>query len=38
VELTDELVELIVAQTSYQANSKVLSTESTLMQTLIQSI
>jgi flagellar hook protein FlgE len=38
VELTDELVELIVAQTSYQANSKVLSTESTLMQTLIQAI
>lgn len=38
VELTDELVELIVAQTSYQANSKVLSTEATLMQTLIQSI
>jgi flagellar hook protein FlgE len=38
VELTDELVELIVAQTSYQANSKVLSTEATLMQTLIQAI
>ncbi|MDB5979395.1 MAG: flagellar hook protein FlgE [Pseudomonas sp.] len=38
VELTDELVDLIVAQTSYQANSKVLSTEATLMQTLIQAI
>ncbi|MDB6145341.1 MAG: flagellar hook protein FlgE [Pseudomonas sp.] len=38
VQLTDELVELIVAQTSYQANSKVLSTEATLMQTLIQAI
>jgi flagellar hook protein FlgE len=38
VTLTDELVDLIVAQTSYQANSKVLSTEATLMQTLIQSI
>jgi flagellar hook protein FlgE len=38
VKLTDELVELIVAQTAYQANSKVLSTESTLLQTLIQSI
>lgn len=38
VDLTAELVDLIVAQTAYQANSKVLSTEATLMQTLIQSI
>ncbi|MEB0041395.1 MULTISPECIES: flagellar hook-basal body complex protein [unclassified Pseudomonas] len=38
VKLTDELVELIQAQTAYQANSKALSTEATLMQTLIQAI
>ncbi|MEE3505293.1 MULTISPECIES: flagellar hook-basal body complex protein [unclassified Pseudomonas] len=36
VELTNELVELIQAQVAYQANSKALSTEATLMQTLIQ--
>ena len=36
VQLTDELVELIQAQTSYQANSKTLSTEAELMQTLIR--
>jgi flagellar hook protein FlgE len=37
VELTHELIELIQAQTAYQANSKAISTEVTLMQTLIQS-
>ena len=36
VKLTEELIELIQAQTAYQANSKVISTEATLMQTLIQ--
>ncbi|WP_268800269.1 flagellar hook protein FlgE [Pseudomonas huanghezhanensis] len=36
VQLTDELVELIQAQTSYQANSKTLSTEAELLQTLIR--
>lgn len=34
--LTTELVELIQAQTAYQANSKTLSTEAELMQTLIR--
>ncbi|MGV8918316.1 MAG: flagellar hook-basal body complex protein [Pseudomonas sp.] len=38
VDLTAELVDLIVAQTAYQANSKALSTEATLMQTLIQAL
>lgn len=37
VTLADELIELIQAQTAYQANSKAISTEVTLMQTLIQS-
>ncbi len=36
VKLTEELVELIQAQTAYQANSKTLSTEAELMQTLIR--
>jgi flagellar hook protein FlgE len=36
VKLTDQLVALIQAQTAYQASSKALSTEATLMQTLIQ--
>lgn len=36
VTLTNELVELIQAQTAYQANSKTLSTEAELMQTLIR--
>lgn len=36
VNLTDQLVELIQAQTAYQANSKTLSTEAELMQTLIR--
>ena len=36
VQLTEELIELIQAQTAYQANSKVISTEGTLMQTIIQ--
>lgn len=35
--LADELIALIQAQTAYQANSKAISTEVTLMQTLIQS-
>lgn len=37
VKLADELIELIQAQTAYQANSKAISTEVTVMQTLIQS-
>ncbi|MBV4508111.1 flagellar hook protein FlgE [Pseudomonas sp. BW13M1] len=36
VNLTKELVELIKAQSFYQANAKTISTESTLMQTTIQ--
>lgn len=36
VDLQAELVELIQAQTAYQANSKTLSTEAELMQTLIR--
>ena len=36
VKLTEQLVELIQAQTAYQANSKTLSTEAELMQTLIR--
>ncbi|MFK3970466.1 flagellar hook protein FlgE [Pseudomonas sp. NPDC087358] len=36
VKLTEELVELIQAQTAYQANSKTLSTEAELLQTLIR--
>ncbi|WP_297834681.1 flagellar hook protein FlgE [Pseudomonas sp.] len=38
VKLTEELVALIQAQTAYQASSKALSTEATLMQTLIQAL
>lgn len=37
VVLADELIALIQAQTAYQANSKAISTEVTLLQTLIQS-
>ncbi|KPX01166.1 flagellar hook protein FlgE [Pseudomonas savastanoi] len=37
VVLADELIALIQAQTAYQANSKSISTEATVMQTLIQS-
>lgn len=37
VTLADELIALIQAQTAYQANSKAISTEVTVMQTLIQS-
>ncbi|WP_122239656.1 flagellar hook-basal body complex protein, partial [Pseudomonas syringae] len=37
VVLADELIALIQAQTAYQANSKAISTEATVMQTLIQS-
>lgn len=36
VEMGDELVELVRAQSFYQANAKTISTESTVMQTLIQ--
>lgn len=36
VDLTGELVELIKAQSNYQANAKTISTESTIMQTTIQ--
>ena len=36
VDMSRELVELIQAQTAYQANSKSLSTEAELMQTLIR--
>ena len=38
VDLTEQLIELIQAQTAYQANSKAISTEVTVMQTLIQSV
>jgi flagellar hook protein FlgE len=38
VELSEELVELIQAQTAYQANSKAISTEVTVLQALMQSI
>jgi len=36
VNLTQELVELIKARSNYQANAKTISTESTIMQTIIQ--
>ena len=36
VDLTEELVNLIKAQSNYQANAKTISTESTIMQTTIQ--
>lgn len=36
VNLTNELVELIKAQSNYQANAKTISTQSTIMQTIIQ--
>ncbi len=36
VNLTQELVELVKAQSNYQANAKTISTESTIMQTIIQ--
>ncbi|MDZ5601550.1 flagellar hook protein FlgE [Pseudomonas sp. RP23018S] len=36
VDLTGELVNLIKAQSNYQANAKTVSTESTILQTLIQ--
>jgi flagellar hook protein FlgE len=36
VDLTTELVQLIKAQSNYQANAKTISTESTIMQTTIQ--
>lgn len=37
-DMTKELLELIQAQTAYQANSKAVSTEATVMQTLLQAI
>lgn len=37
VDLTSELVELVQAQSAFQGNSKVIATEATLLQTLIQS-
>ncbi len=36
VNLTNELVDLIKAQSNYQANAKTISTESTILKTLIQ--
>ena len=36
VNLTSELVDLIKAQSNYQANAKTISTQSTIMQTIIQ--
>ncbi|WP_312936028.1 flagellar hook protein FlgE [Pseudomonas sp.] len=36
VDLTGELVNLIKAQSNYQANAKTVSTESTILQTIIQ--
>ncbi|EPN16394.1 flagellar hook protein FlgE, partial [Pseudomonas syringae pv. actinidiae ICMP 19070] len=36
VDLTMELVNLIKAQSNYQANAKTISTQSTIMQTTIQ--
>ena len=38
VNITEELVNLMTAQNNYQANSKVLQTESSMQQTLIQAI
>jgi flagellar hook protein FlgE len=38
VDLTAELVNLIKEQSNYQANAKTISTQSTIMQTLIQSV
>ncbi len=36
VDLTSELVDLIKGQSYYQANAKTISTQSTIMQTIIQ--
>lgn len=38
VDLTGELVQLIKAQSNYQANAKTISTESTILQTTIQMV
>ena len=38
VDLTSELVNLIQEQSNYQANAKTISTQSTIMQTLIQMV
>ncbi|MCO8163431.1 flagellar hook protein FlgE [Pseudomonas sp. 21LCFQ010] len=37
VELSAQLIELVQAQTAFQANSKAISTQTTVLQTLIQS-
>jgi flagellar hook protein FlgE len=36
VDLTAQLVQLIKAQSNYQANAKTVTTESTILQTTIQ--
>ena len=36
VNLGDQLTELIIAQNAYQANTKVVSTSSTVLQSLVQ--
>jgi flagellar hook protein FlgE len=38
VDITSELVGLMTSQRNYQANSKVIQTESTMMQSLMQAI
>ncbi|MET3131991.1 flagellar hook protein FlgE [Oxalobacteraceae bacterium GrIS 1.11] len=38
VDITSELVGLMTAQRNYQANSKILSTESTMLQSLMQAV
>jgi flagellar hook protein FlgE len=38
VDITSELVGLMTSQRNYQANSKVIQTESTMLQSLMQAI
>jgi flagellar hook protein FlgE len=38
VDITSELVNLMSSQRNYQANSKVISTESTMLQALMQAV
>lgn len=38
VDITSELVDLMTSQRNYQANSKVISTESTMLQALMQAV
>jgi flagellar hook protein FlgE len=38
VDITSELVGLMTSQRNYQANSKVIQTESTMMQSLMQAL